>query len=104
MAAAARLFVPALYGAEFQRAVPIVSVLALTLPMLTIATLCWTGMLSAGKASLVSIGLIATGVFNLIALYAGASLGGVITACWGSVLASVIAAVWWLVANFLRKK
>jgi O-antigen/teichoic acid export membrane protein len=102
LALAAPVVVPALYGAEFRPAVRIFIVLSATLPMLAAATLCWTGLLSAGRAGTVTFGLILGGVLNLIALYVGAALNGVMGACWGALTASVIAAAWWLVATFRR--
>jgi O-antigen/teichoic acid export membrane protein len=102
LALAAPLLVPAFYGEEFRPAVRIFMVLSAALPMLAVATLCWTGMLSQARAGAVSLGLVVSGVFNLVGLYVGATVDGVMGACWGSLIASFVAAGWWLMASFKR--
>jgi O-antigen/teichoic acid export membrane protein len=100
LALAMPTLVPAFYGAEFRPAIGVFVVLSATLPMIVVATFCWTSMLSAGKAGLVSAGLTVGSVLNLVGLYAGAATGGVMGACWGAVIASVATAGWWLAVSF----
>jgi O-antigen/teichoic acid export membrane protein len=99
---AAPVIVPIFYGAEYRPAVDVLMIVGATLPALGVATFCWTALLSAARPTAVSIGLIVTGLVNLAALYLGAEMGGVLGASWGALIASAIAAAWWLMATFRR--
>jgi O-antigen/teichoic acid export membrane protein len=100
LAASAPLLLPVLYGSQFKTAVGVLAILSGTLPAIAVASLCWTGLLAAGRPGFVSFGLILGGVVNLVALYFGTQIGAVIGASWGSLLASLVIAAWWLIATF----
>jgi O-antigen/teichoic acid export membrane protein len=99
LAALAPIVLPVLYGAQFQSAVPVFAILAASLPAVAIATLCWAGLLSAGRPGFMSFGLILGGVANLAALTIGALADGVIGASIGSLVASFAIAGWYLLAT-----
>jgi O-antigen/teichoic acid export membrane protein len=97
---AAPFVVPILYGAEYHPAIGVLIIIGATLPALGVATFCWTALLSSARPTTVSLGLVVTGLVNLAALYVGARTGGVLGASIGALIASLLAAAWWLLAAF----